>query len=618
MVSSCAAAWREIGAPAVVMSWIRYGYRLPFVKRVLPFRQSEWVPTSDIETESARNMIRELLSLGAVSVVSHSQYVSRARLEPKRTGGFRLIVDLRHINTHLQQRSCKYETLQVLEQLAQAGDWMFSFDLKNGYYHVPIHESYRKFLTFSFEGRLYQFNVLPFGLSTAPLVFTKLMRPVVSFWRSKGLRLLPYLDDFLFLSSTIQEAGANRNLVENTLNCLGLQRNVAKGQWDPVTSLVHLGVGIDTTSTTFFVPEDKLLILKASARSILSYACSHRRWVQGPKLQSFLGFAQSLRVAVPLTNTNLRSMYDCMAQQQGTSRDFKLSNQALRDLRWYVDIPPTETRFRIVPPQASRTVATDASGFGWGAVLDGSLTSRGFWDQTQMLEHINVKELSAVCNALKYFHRPLRGTPAIHVFTDNMVVRACLLRGSSRSARLMHLIRDIKSELARLGAELQPEWIPSAANTLPDQLSRATDPHDWTVASEFFQYVTSTLGSPTVDRFATAANARLPRYNSRVFDPGSLGNAFITPWSGEYNWINPPWLLIPRIWQKLVKDKANAILLLPYWRSAPWFHYVLRYATRLLVFPPPQVHRFVQCTNPATPEPLANHRWSLCLVQVLW
>jgi hypothetical protein len=41
--------------------------------------------------------------------------------------------------------------------------------------------------------------VLPFGLSVAPLIFTKCMRELVGFWRSGGLRLLVYLDDFLFL-----------------------------------------------------------------------------------------------------------------------------------------------------------------------------------------------------------------------------------------------------------------------------------------------------------------------------------------------------------------------------------------------------------------------------------
>ena len=51
---------------------------------------------------------------------------------------------------------------------------------------LDLNESDRKFLRLVFQGQIYKFNCLPFGLNCAPLIFTKLIKPVVSHLREKG------------------------------------------------------------------------------------------------------------------------------------------------------------------------------------------------------------------------------------------------------------------------------------------------------------------------------------------------------------------------------------------------------------------------------------------------
>ena len=67
---------------------------------------------------------------------------------------------------------------------------MFSFDLKSGYHHIDIFPDHRKFLRFAWKidgvTRYFSFQVLPFGLSSAPYIFTKCIRPLVKHWRGKG------------------------------------------------------------------------------------------------------------------------------------------------------------------------------------------------------------------------------------------------------------------------------------------------------------------------------------------------------------------------------------------------------------------------------------------------
>lgn len=56
---------------------------------------------------------------------------------------------------------------------------MASIDLKYAYYTVLISKDDHKYLKFKFNGRLYQYTCLPNGLSCAPRVFTKLLKPVM-------------------------------------------------------------------------------------------------------------------------------------------------------------------------------------------------------------------------------------------------------------------------------------------------------------------------------------------------------------------------------------------------------------------------------------------------------
>ena len=65
------------------------------------------------------------------------------------------------------------------------------------YYTVPVNQDHRRYLRFRYQGTLYEFCCLPFGLSSAPRAFTKLLKPVATLLRSMGIRIVIYLDDIL-------------------------------------------------------------------------------------------------------------------------------------------------------------------------------------------------------------------------------------------------------------------------------------------------------------------------------------------------------------------------------------------------------------------------------------
>jgi len=77
---------------------------------------------------------------------------------------------------------------------------MNKFDLKSGYHHIDICQLHQQFLGFQWAlggpgSQYFCFTVLPFGLSSAPYLFTEIFRPVVRYWRGLGIHLVLYLDD---------------------------------------------------------------------------------------------------------------------------------------------------------------------------------------------------------------------------------------------------------------------------------------------------------------------------------------------------------------------------------------------------------------------------------------
>lgn len=135
---------------------------------------------------------------------------------------------------------------------------MASVDLLDAFLLVPVHVSCRKFLRFVFEGRLYQFKVMPFDLATAPYVFTKIMKPVIGHLRSLGFISAIYLDDFLLIGQTFWECKSNVSFTLKLLKNLGfLVNRKKKSSLLPSTRCKFLGFLLDSDHMTTELPTER-------------------------------------------------------------------------------------------------------------------------------------------------------------------------------------------------------------------------------------------------------------------------------------------------------------------------------------------------------------------------
>ena len=105
---------------------------------------------------------------------------------------------------NLQDEACSQASLAA--SIVKPGDWIFTIDMKSGYHHIPLKQSFRKYCCFQLQGRVYRWRVLPFGLSSAPRAYTKLTRVLFKSWGRQRIRCTNCIDDFLFAAATLAEA----------------------------------------------------------------------------------------------------------------------------------------------------------------------------------------------------------------------------------------------------------------------------------------------------------------------------------------------------------------------------------------------------------------------------
>ena len=562
--------------------------------------------------------------------VEERTHISRVHLVPKKVPEgsppkWRIVLDLRPTNRFCRPLKCKYETLKNLSRLARRGDWMFSWDLKDGYHSVGVHRDSRRYMTFAVPPppgsppgtppRYIRSAALPFGWNASPYIFTKVMRVMVQQLRSptapalavarlrtrggrafalrlgsdsgnardrvmtRGMRCLPYVDDFLGITRSRGEAYAARQRAAEVMDRLGITRHPEKGYWEPTQRLEHLGLDVDTEAGLFKVPPHKLLKLMRQARSIQGTASSQRRWVPARVLAGFIGYAQSVHLACPAARFYLRALHDDLATRRDWDADVRLGRQSLRDLLWWQGLGTANVSRAIWRSPIDRTLHCDASRLAWGGVLDETVPASGMWTGRTRSRHINYLELLAVHHTLQAFSKELEGQSVL-LWEDNTTVMHVLTNRTTRSPELMHLLRRVHYLIDSLGVTMTVKYIRSKDNSQADALSRGSPFDELELRPAAFAALEERFGFHTVDRYAMAENAKLPRFNTLLPQEGSEGAAALSQsWVGENNYAFPPISELPRLAQMLFEQPAvSATVVVPYWPAQAWFQQLLELA----------------------------------------
>ena len=187
------------------------------------------------------------------------------------------------------------------------------------------------------------------------------------------------------------------------------------------------------------------------------------------------------------------------------------------------------------------------------------------------------RELYAIYFSLLSFKDFLIGKK-IQWHTDNFAASVVFTSGSNKMY-LQELCEDIFKFCKEFNIDVNIVWVPREDIPYADALSKQIDYDDWTLTEEFFAYLNDLWGPFSIDRFADSRNAKVFRFNSKHWCPGTEGvNAFSSSWSGDNNLIVPPVYLVPRVIKHMKHCKAKGTLIVPFWRSATFWPFLLESA----------------------------------------
>lgn len=173
--------------------------------------------------------------------------------------------------------------------MIRKGDWMITIDLKDAYLSVPVCEEHHPYLRFAWKGSLYEFQCLPFGLSSALRVFRKLLKPVMSFLRQRGVRSLIYLDDMLVMAQSRTEL---ENLIF-LLQYLGFRINWGKSHLVPDQLAHYLGFILNSLTLIISLPGEKIEKIVASCQ-----AARRKRRISVRELLRLIGMMTATSLAI--------------------------------------------------------------------------------------------------------------------------------------------------------------------------------------------------------------------------------------------------------------------------------------------------------------------------------
>ena len=524
-----AQAWQQVTSNNFILNIIYNGYKIQFTSTPI---QNNYQPRiiSKSNQKICKNKVSEFLKFKIIKVVSpdHDQFISHIfPVAKKSLGEFRIILDLSDLNLFVQKIRFRMDSLSDIINLIQPGDYFISIDISDAYYCIAMHILSMPYLTFIFLNVYYQFTCLPQGLTSAPRIFTKIIRIILTFLRRQDIRIAAWIDDILLVASSFSVCQEQTHKSLQTFKELGFLPNMEKSQLVPAQRIYHLGLIWDSVDFSISIPKEKIEGVKKKCLCALSYKIKVRL------LSSILGSIEYFRWGFPHAALHYRLLQrfvnSCLAKNLSYEDYVFPSSSACIDLLWWSKVGDSLPSRSLSPFEANIEIFCDASETGWGCWSSENKEAFGFWSSSERELHINSLEFKAVFFAFRCFFRSTFNC-SILIHSDNMsVVTYINNQGGTCSARICDMAITLWEFCIKRNISISAVHLPGVDNTKADRLSRMENSdHSYSISDSFFDLLCRSISFPLkVDCFASRLNFKLDNFISRYYDPySSWVNAF--------------------------------------------------------------------------------------------
>lgn len=424
-----------------------------------PGKKPPWGPLyalSAKELEEQRLWIQKNESKGWIRK-SQSPAASPAMFVPKKGGKLRMVIDFRRLNNITIKNRYPLPNIEEMKDRLEGAKWFTKVDLRDAFYAVRMAEGEEWKTAFRTRYGLYEFLVMPMGLTNAPATCQQVVNDALR--DLLDITVIAYMDDILvFTNGSREQHARDVNAMFERLEKIGFKTAPEKCKFFR-KEVDFLGFIVSTTGIR--MDPDKI-------KSILE-------WPQ-PKnvkdVQSFLGLANYNRKfvqdyskkATPLTNlTRKDTTFKWGSEQQ----------QAFEALKKASAAAPTLAMF---DPKKPIQIETDASDRAIGACLTQLINgnrhpiayfSRKMSPAEQNYE-IYDKELLAIVAALRHWRVYCEGATGLTIYSDhkNLQYFTTTKELSRRQCRWSELLGQYKFDII---------YTPGRDNGRADALSRRSD-----------------------------------------------------------------------------------------------------------------------------------------------
>ena len=416
-------------------------------------------------------------------------HVSPIGVIPKSDGGWRLITHLSYpagssINDGIDDELCsveytKFDKVADMVFSLEPGALMAKRDIKSAFCLLPIHPGDFHLLGICFQNKFYIDKCLPMGCKISCKLFEEFSTFLnwLVIFISKKKSTDHYLDDFIFCG----QAHSNdcKILVSTFENiCTDLAIPVAhEKSVGPTTKMVFLGLVIDSDEMTIKIPQQKIDLLLSTLLVLVK-----QKRVSGRELESLIGMLNFFGKAIRSSRAFLRRFYDRLMGIKKTFYKVRISASLREDMYMWISFLVNHNGITYIPDQKwldSDTLLLFTDSYGSESLGCGCSFANEWaffqwpleWSGAALFSDMTFLEMVPVLLAIMLWGPNLQGKRVLFNI-DNQALVSILNKQTSKSSRVMLLLREFVLFCMRYSIVFRAKYICSKSNDIADSLSR--------------------------------------------------------------------------------------------------------------------------------------------------